>query len=68
MMRATRAHRGLEWVARCTPLWHGVDLTRMLVLGTVRPGAALVHLAYLLVLCALGWWLAAWRLDKRLEV
>jgi hypothetical protein len=40
----------------------------MLVLGTVRPGAALVHLAYLLVLCAIGWWLAAWRLDKRLEV
>ena len=27
-----------------TPLWHGVDLTRMLVLGQVRPGLALVHL------------------------
>jgi lipooligosaccharide transport system permease protein len=59
---------GLEWVARCTPLWHGVDLTRMLVLGDVRPGTAVVHLAYLLVLCAVGWWLAVWRLDKRLEV
>lgn len=58
----------LEWVARLTPLWHGVDLTRMLVLGTVRPGPAAVHLVYLLMLCAVGWWLAAWRLDKRLEV
>jgi lipooligosaccharide transport system permease protein len=55
-------------VARCTPLWHGVDLTRMLVLGQVRPGLAAVHLTYLLVLCAVGWWLAVWRLDKRLEV
>jgi lipooligosaccharide transport system permease protein len=58
----------LEWVARLTPLWHGVDLTRMLVLGDVEPGAALAHLGYLLVLSAVGWWLAAWRLDKRLEV
>jgi lipooligosaccharide transport system permease protein len=58
----------LEWVARLTPLWHGVDLTRMLVLGTVDPGAAIVHLAYLVVLSLVGWWLAAWRLDKRMEV
>jgi lipooligosaccharide transport system permease protein len=34
----------LEWLARLTPLWQGVDLTRMLVLGDVRPGAAAVHL------------------------
>jgi lipooligosaccharide transport system permease protein len=58
----------LEWVARFTPLWHGVDLTRMLVLGQVQPGPALVHLAYLLVLSGVGWWLAAWRLTKRMEV
>jgi lipooligosaccharide transport system permease protein len=58
----------LEFVARLTPLWHGVDLTRMLVLGQVDGSLALVHVAYLLVLSALGWWLAAWRLDKRLEV
>ena len=58
----------LEWVARLTPLWHGVDLTRMLVLGHVDGSVALVHVAYLLVLSVLGWWLAAWRLDKRLEV
>jgi lipooligosaccharide transport system permease protein len=58
----------LEWVARLTPLWHGVDLTRMLVLGEVRPGLALVHLAYLVVLGLVGWWLAVWRLEKRMEV
>jgi lipooligosaccharide transport system permease protein len=58
----------LEWLARLTPLWHGVDLTRMLVLGQVRPGLALVHVGYLLVFAVVGWWLAVVRLDKRLEV
>ncbi len=58
----------LEWIARLTPLWHGVDLTRMLVLGDVRPGPALVHLVYLVVLSLVGWWLAVWRLDKAVEV
>lgn len=58
----------LELVATWTPLWHGVDLTRMLLLDTVEPGLALVHVAYLLVLTALGWWLAAHRLTRRLEL
>jgi hypothetical protein len=40
----------------------------MLVLGQVRPGLALVHVTYLLVLSAVGWWLAVWRLDVRMEV
>ncbi len=58
----------LEWLARLTPLWHGVDLTRMLVLGQVRPALALVHLTYLVVLSLVGWWLAVRCLDRRLEV
>ena len=58
----------LQVIARLTPLWHGVDLTRMLLLDTVRPGLALVHLVYLLVLFLGGWALAVIRLDKRLEV
>lgn len=58
----------LEWLARLTPLWHGVDLTRMLVLDRVDGSLALVHLGYLVVLAAVGWWLAVWRLAKRLEV
>jgi lipooligosaccharide transport system permease protein len=58
----------LEWIARLTPLWQGVDLTRMLVLGEVEPTLALVHVTYLVVLSLVGWWLAVWRLDKRMEV
>jgi lipooligosaccharide transport system permease protein len=56
----------LEWFARVTPLWHGVDLTRMLVLGRVDGSAALVHLAYLLVVAGLGTWWAVHRLTRRL--
>lgn len=58
----------LEWLARLMPLWHGVDLVRMLVLADVRPTAAVVHVTYLVVLSLVGWVLAVWRLDKRLEV
>jgi lipooligosaccharide transport system permease protein len=58
----------LEWLARLTPLWHGVDLTRMLTLDRLTAGAVLVHVAYLVALALVGWALAVWRLDKRLEV
>lgn len=58
----------LEWLARVTPLWHGVDLTRMLTLGNVDPALALVHVAYLVVMAAVGWWLAVRRLRRRLVV
>jgi hypothetical protein len=40
----------------------------MLVLGRVDGSSAAVHLGYLLVLTAVGWGLAVWRLGKRLEV
>ena len=56
----------MEWYARVTPLWHGVDLTRMLVLGNVDVSLALLHLAYLVVLTALGWWLTVRLLQRRL--
>jgi lipooligosaccharide transport system permease protein len=56
----------LEWVARLTPLWHGVDLTRMLTLGQVDGGAALVHVTYLTVLLVVGWWWSVRRLTRRL--
>jgi lipooligosaccharide transport system permease protein len=56
----------LEAVARLTPLWHGVDLARMATLGTFELSVALVHVAYLTVLCALGCWWAGRRLRKRL--
>ncbi len=57
----------LEVVARATPLWHGVDLTRMLTLGTVDGGAALIHVGYLVGLTVLGWLWAVRRLSRRLS-
>jgi lipooligosaccharide transport system permease protein len=56
----------LELLARLTPLWHGVDLTRMLVVGEVRPVWALVHVLYLGALVVVGYRLVVRRLDRRL--
>lgn len=56
----------MEWLARVTPLWHGVDLTRMLLLDRVDGSTATGHLAYLTAMAVLGWWFAASRLTKRL--
>jgi lipooligosaccharide transport system permease protein len=41
-------------VAYLTPLWHGVALCRALGLGTATPGGALVHVAYLAAVAAVG--------------
>jgi lipooligosaccharide transport system permease protein len=57
----------LETLARLTPLWHGVELARMSALGTWTP-AAVVHVAYLGALAALGAWWAVRRLERRLVV
>jgi lipooligosaccharide transport system permease protein len=56
----------MQWLAVATPLWHGVDLTRMLTLGDLDATAALVHVAYLAVMLALGWWWAVRRLTRTL--
>lgn len=56
----------MEWLARVTPLWHGVDLTRMLTLGTVEAGAVVVHVVYLVALAGVGYWWAVRRLTRRL--
>ena len=56
----------LEWIARITPLWHGVDLTRMLTLGHVDAPLAAAHVLYLVILAAIGWWWSVRRLTKRL--
>ena len=56
----------MEARARATPLWHGVDLTRMLTLGEVDWSMAAVHVAYLVVLALAGWFWAVRRLTKRM--
>ena len=56
----------MQALARATPLWHGVDLTRMLTLDTVDGSTALVHVCYLVVLALLGWLWSVRRLTRRL--
>jgi lipooligosaccharide transport system permease protein len=57
----------LEWLARVTPLWHGVELARMSSLGTWDV-SAIGHVAYLGALAAGGAWWSARRLERRLVV
>ncbi|HEX7738598.1 MAG TPA: ABC transporter permease [Marmoricola sp.] len=56
----------LEWVARITPLWQGVDLTRMVALGHVDASRAVIHVVYLIVLAAIGLRYAVRALEMRL--
>lgn len=56
----------LEWLARIMPLWHGVDLTRMVAVGQVDVGLAALHLAYLCGLAAAAIWLATRALERRM--
>jgi lipooligosaccharide transport system permease protein len=56
----------MEALAKATPLWHGVDLTRMLVLGRLDGPLALVHVGYLVALIWLGWLLVTRALQRRL--
>ena len=57
----------LQTVAWFTPLWHGVDLTRMLCLDTIELPLALVHLAVLGGLTAFGWPWAIRGLEGRMR-
>lgn len=56
----------LAWVARCTPLWHGVDLSRMLCLDVVDWPLALLHVVVLGAVTAFGWWWSIRGLEHRL--
>lgn len=55
----------VQWVVQATPLYHGVELERALMLGEVDRGI-LVHVAYLLVLGAVGVLGASRRIEKLL--
>jgi lipooligosaccharide transport system permease protein len=59
--------RPLEWLAKLTPLWHGVELCRMSTLGDWRP-SAVVHVVYLVAVAAVGGWWALRRLTRRMVV
>lgn len=57
----------LAWIAYLTPIWHGVNLSRMLTTGQVEPGLAMLDLAYLLLFVVIGWFYAVTGFRKRLS-
>lgn len=56
----------IEWLAYVSPLWHGVELSRDLSLGTVEPWMALLNVGYLLAWFVIGTWLAVRGFTKKL--
>jgi lipooligosaccharide transport system permease protein len=55
----------IEWIVRCLPLYHGIELVRALTTGTV--GAfQLVNVAYLATMGVVGMFVASRRIDKLL--
>ncbi len=56
----------MQPIAKATPLWHGVELCRGSVHGRLTLGSALVHIAYLGALTAIGWLAAHRAFTKRL--
>jgi len=61
---------GLRALAYATPLWHGVALCRAFSLGVAAddPVGMLGHVAYLVVLAAVGIWAGARSYRRRLYV
>ena len=54
------------WVARLTPLWHGVNLSRRFCVDAVDWPVALVNAVVLVVLFVAGWFWSVSGLTKRL--
>ena len=55
----------LQWVVRCLPLYHAIELMRGLATGLLS-GSMLINLAYLLALGAIGLWASTRRIAKLL--
>jgi lipooligosaccharide transport system permease protein len=55
----------IRWVVQATPLYQGVDLIRSLTVGAISP-VLLVHVAYLLVMGAVGLFVVSRRIDRLL--
>lgn len=58
----------IRWVAYVTPLWHGVELSRSLALGTADLPGVVVHLAYLIAVAGAGMLVAQRCYSRRLYV
>ena len=62
----TQLPDAIEWVAWLTPLFHGVELVRGLILDSLNWAVAPIHLGYLLVMAAIGIVLADRLLRRRM--
>ena len=62
----SRLPSALQTFARITPLWHGVDLCRSLILGTAGFGRSVLHVLYLCVWIVGGWLVCLRTFDRRL--
>jgi lipooligosaccharide transport system permease protein len=58
----------IQPIAWLSPLWHGVELSRALALGTIgqAPGLALVHVGVLVAIFLAGTWWAFRTVEARL--
>ena len=56
----------LEVVAKLTPLWHGVNLTRMFCVDNIDWSTALVNVVFLVAVLVSGWWVAIRTLTRRM--
>ena len=63
----SRLPEPLQVVAWYTPLFHGVELVRGLMLGGLESPAWLMHVGYLFVMTALGAVAAAWTFTRKLR-
>jgi lipooligosaccharide transport system permease protein len=57
----------LAALARVTPLWHGIELVRGLVLGTLDVNRVPLHVGYLCLWAAVGWAVAVKTFERRLS-
>jgi lipooligosaccharide transport system permease protein len=58
----------IAWLAYLTPIWHGVELCRMITIGGGSPALAVVNVAYLVAFTAVGWYLSITGFAKRLAL
>ena len=57
---------GVQWVAKATPLWHGVEVARWCTTGGFRWAAAVGHLAYVALWALAGTAVAVRNLRRKL--
>lgn len=57
----------MQPIAKATPLWHGVQLTRGATYGRLEPVSTVVHVAVLAILAGVGWALAGRTFTRRLR-